>query len=306
MKKSAATPVAFAASVALVFFAWEFYASAADVAPLDPHQILQELEDIQTKQKTVSSTIQKRNMDLVFKAAGSKEAAMALYEEALMATQFQGVNRENTQFRDWKKAHEEQLKNSDFRESVRLHLFYLGLSLRKAADAKPEDLVPQVSDYLRILDASWEAVDVKESLLKSSVSDGIFSKWLGLGPELAKAENWEMNPGKSDAIAAKYLLPQWRKQKNPALLSYWDARLAREAAVSGNAKLDFQEKNFATVRRPELLWQRSQELVVLDQPNRAAQEMFSLIKNYPNHPKITEWIATLQKLLQPESAPKAE
>ncbi len=298
--------ISVATAVALIAFASAFHAHAEDVNPLDPRQILQELQDIQTKQKNVSSTIQKRNLDLVFKASGSKEAAVVLYEEALMATQFQGANRENSQFRDWKKKHEDQLKNSDFRESIRLHLFYLGLSLKKAAGAKPEELVPQVSDYLRTLDASWSAIDVKESLLKNSVSDGIFAKWLGLGPELAKAENWDMNPGKIDAISMKYLLPQWRKQKNPALLAYWDARIARESAVAGNAKLDFQEKNFATVRRPDLLWQRAQEYLVLDQPNRATQEMFALIKTYPTHPKVGEWIETLKKTLTSSTPDEAK
>ncbi|HEX8372619.1 MAG TPA: hypothetical protein VF585_07555 [Chthoniobacterales bacterium] len=272
-------------------------AIAEDVAPLDPAQILQELKDIEAKRNAVTTTRQRQNMDLIQKAAMSKEAAIALYEDAQMATQFQGANRENSQFREWKKKQEEQLKDSDFRESVRLHLFYLAMSMKRAGGAKPEEMVAQVLDYIKVLDNSKPAVDVKESLLKSSVSDGIFAKWLGIGPDLAKAENWEMNPGNSDAIAEKILLPEWRKQKSPALITYWDARIAREGTAAGSASLDFQEKNFASVKKPDLLWRRAQEFLVLDQPNRAAQEMFAIIKNFPTHPKTPEWIGVLQKQL---------
>ena len=285
---------AFAAISAVTSFAW-----SEDSPPLDPKVILQELQDIQVKQKNATSSRQKQNLDTVLRASASKEAAIAFYEDAQMATQFQGANRENSQFRDWKKKQEEQLKNPDFRESVRLHLFYLALSLKKAADAKPGELIPQVADYLKVLDASDDALYVRDSLLKNSVSDGVFAKWLGLGPDLGKAGDWEMNPGKSEAIASKYLLPEWRKMKNPALLSYWDARIAKESVNANSAKLDFQEKNFATVRKPDLLWRRAKELLVLDQPNRAAQEMFGLIKNYPNHPNVGEWIGELEKLLGP-------
>lgn len=285
---------AFAAIFALTSFAW-----SEDVPPLDPKAILQELQGIQAKQKNAASSRQKQNLDTILRASSSKDAAIAFYEDAQMATQFQGANRENSQFRDWKKKQEEQLKNPDFRESVRLHLFYLALSLKKAADAKPVELMPQVADYLNVLDASDDALSVRDSLLKNSVSDGIFAKWLGLGPDLGKAGDWEMNPGKSDAIASKYLLPEWRKVKNPALLSYWDARIAKESLAANSAKLDFQEKNFATVRKPDLLWRRAKELLMLDQPNRAAQEMFGLIKNYPNHPSVNEWIGELEKMLSP-------
>lgn len=283
---------------ALIFCASVSVVVSQDNNPLDPKQILQELQDIQTKQQILASSSQKRSIDLVFKASGNKDAAIAFYEEAQMVTQFQGANRENAQFRDWKKRQEDQLKNDDFCESVRLHLFYLGLTLKKAADTKPEELVPQVAEYLKVLDTSSGALEVKDSLLKNSVADGIFAKWLGLGPELGKAKDWEMNPEKADQIAAKFLLPIWRKQKSPALLAYWDGRIVKESAIVNTVKLDFQEKNFSTIRKPELLWLRSQEFIHLDQPNRAIQEMFGLIKNHPNHPNVMQWIEALQKMLQ--------
>jgi len=280
-------------------------AVAQDAAPIDPQTILRELQELQTKQQTSANTAQKRNLDIVLKGSVSKEAAIAFYEDAQMATQFQGANRENSQFRDWKERQADQLKNTDFRESVRLHLFYLGLSLKKAADAKPEELLPQVTDYLRVLDNAASAMEMKESLLKISVADGIFSKWLGLGPELSKAKDWEMSPGKADQIAAKFLLPLWRKGKSPALLGYWDGKIAKESMAAGTAKLDFEERNFASVRKPDLLWQRAQEYLVLEQPNRAISEMFALIKVYPNHPNVTQWIDTLRKTLSPAATPVA-
>jgi len=280
--------------------------AAQDLTPPDAPSLLAELAAIEAKSENTVSTRRKAALERINQAAGSREAALTLYLDAQMATQFQGANRENTQFRDWKKSEETMLKSADFAESVRLHLFYLGLTLRKAQAEKEEVLAPLVADYTRVLDKAEDALAEKGSLLKVSVTDSLFTRWLNLGPDLTNLGEWETNPGDADRIATRFLLPLWRKAKNPALLTWWDAKIASATAQAATSKLDFQESTFNKITRPSLLWQRAKELLALEQPNRAKSEMFGLIKNHPTHPNISEWIKTLRGLLAPATqAPAA-
>jgi hypothetical protein len=84
-------------------------------------------------------------------------------------------------------------------------------------------------------------------------------------------------------------------------------KLKREADKASLSKLAFEIEKFNTVRRPALLWNRSQEYVNLGLKNKAATEMFAIIKAYPTHPDADEWLDTLEGLLAPPpAAPPAE
>jgi hypothetical protein len=80
-------------------------------------------------------------------------------------------------------------------------------------------------------------------------------------------------------------------------------KLKREADKASQSKLAFEIEKFNTMRRPVLLWNRSQEYVNLGLKNRAATEMFALIKAHPTHPDADEWLNTLEELLAPAPAP---
>lgn len=272
-------------------------APIVDAPPPDTGTIIQALKDLQDKQEQTRQSQISRATDQIFAAAASPSAAMAFYEDAIMATQFQGVTRENGQFREWKKKEEPRLKNRDFAEAVRMHLFWLGVTMRRAGGTQVAQLMPQMAGYLKLLDAAEDPLNAQGSLLRVSVNDGIFAKWLRLEPWLRGVEKWEMNPGNADGIATKILLPEWREEKSPAVFDYWDARITREAGRAGESKLDFRANDFNEVRKPLLLWRRAQEYLHLGLKNRAINEMFAVIKAWPTHPNVGEWIGSLEKLL---------
>ncbi len=95
--------------------------------------------------------------------------------------------------------------------------------------------------------------------------------------------------------------------KDPHVVDYWDAKLRHESEGATRSKLTFEVDKFNTVRRPQLLWSRSQDLATIGHKNRAAAEMFTLIKTFPTHPDAPGWIDQLQTLLAPPApAPAAE
>lgn len=270
-----------------------------DVPPVDSAMILQALKILKVQQEVSEQAKLKRAIEQVFAASGTKETAIAFYEDAIMAMQFAGVTRENRQFRDWKEKEDERLSDPDFRESVRMHLFYLGVSLRRASGVKVADLLQQLTGYVNLLDDSETAVNAKGSLLKTPIGGGLFAKWLRLDPWLSGIDNWEMNPGNPDAIAARIILPELREQKSPALIGYWDGRIERDAAKAAGAKLDFQVNDFTQIKLPQLLWNRAKEWLVLEQRNRAITEMFGIVQKYSDHPDEAAWIGELEGLLAP-------
>ncbi|HEX8311866.1 MAG TPA: hypothetical protein VF614_11145, partial [Chthoniobacteraceae bacterium] len=95
------------------------------------------------------------------------------------------------------------------------------------------------------------------------------------------------------------ILPELRAAKDPRLLEYWDRELAREAAAAGASHLAFEIEKFNQQRKPEILWSRAQDMLLIGQKNRAIGEMFGLIKNYPGHPRAADWITKLEGLLKP-------
>jgi hypothetical protein len=68
------------------------------------------------------------------------------------------------------------------------------------------------------------------------------------------------------------------------------------------SKLAFEIEKFNTQRRPALLWSRAQDLLAIGQKNRAATEMFGIIRSSPTSPELPAWIAALESVLAPPPA----
>jgi len=111
-----------------------------------------------------------------------------------------------------------------------------------------------------------------------------------------------MVPGNIDGIYASVILPEYRATKDPRLLEYWDMVLKREGDRVQKNGLDVEQRDWANLKRPSILWTRSQDVLLLGQRNRAIGEMFNLIKAHPQHPEASNWINQLESMLIP-SAP---
>lgn len=120
----------------------------------------------------------------------------------------------------------------------------------------------------------------------------------------ANAKEWEMSPGNVDGIFEKIILPELRAQRDPRLLEYWDVKIKREGDAAAKTKLAFDAERFTQFRRPDLLWSRAEDELVLGQRNKAINDMFGLIKGHPAHPNASSWVSRLEVLLTPPpSAP---
>jgi hypothetical protein len=255
------------------------------------------------------------------------------------------MTKEGAQFRAWKDAEGEMLKERPVANAVHLHLTWLALTLQHTSGIPTKDLLPSVVNYTKelamdeaVIDALADNIKLEreaaaiappgggnrrnqpqprkatdaeikrahDSILKRGLGASPVVKWMNLNEAIA-TQKWENNPSDFDGIYEKIILPELRAQRDLRALEYWDIKLKKEADAATRSKLAYEVDKFNTQRRPALLWSRAQELSQLGQKNRAVGEMFTLIKTYPTHPDAGAWITTLeQTLMPPAPAPAAE
>lgn len=116
------------------------------------------------------------------------------------------------------------------------------------------------------------------------------------------AQGWEMVPGSVDGIFQKIILPELRAQRDPRLLEYWDMKIKRDGDMAAKSKLAFDAEKFAQQRRPELLFGRAEDEILLGRRNKGINDMFALLKTYPTHPNADGWISKVESLLTAPAA----
>lgn len=123
------------------------------------------------------------------------------------------------------------------------------------------------------------------------------------GGQAEIAAGWEQSPGNVEGMFQATILPEMRAQKDARLLEYWDLRIKKEADGALRSKLAFDADQFTQVKRPQLLWNRAQDVLALGQKNRAISEMFNIVKTFPTHPDADRWVASLEETLLPPAPP---
>ncbi|MGB8353522.1 MAG: hypothetical protein WCD79_06520 [Chthoniobacteraceae bacterium] len=296
-----------------------------DLPPVDVNGLINSLKAIQ-RQQSVQSKGDKLKLAQQFIAASRDiNSAIALYEDAIRATKFAGESRESTQFQDWKKDEADKLKSKPFRDGLCLHLLYLGLTMERSAGIEVKDLLADLISFTQqvmvvqdtpaapvfnpynkpVKKQGGEAGPEDNEWLKQSLASSIFVKWQLLGDYVTAVENWELVPGNVDGIYSKTILPEFRRTKDVRVVQYWDMRIARESSQATSSGKNFDADRFNQIAMPDLLWSRAQELLALDQKNRAILDMVKNIKSYPTHPNVPQWIAQLQQILQPPAVAPA-
>jgi predicted Zn-dependent protease len=280
---------------------------AQDAPPVNADELLQSLEKLRSTQESTLQTSFSRIIQTFRQGASSPTAAWELYQEAVKATRFTGLTRDNSQFRDWKKREEDKLDDPNFRKAIQVHLLYLAISLQHAGGAELKDTVAALAQYA----SSYPRIEMDSrnremaALLNEPITSGVFVRRNGLELYLTRLKDWEMVPSNVDGMFEKVVLPYWREQKDPKAVAYWEERINREAERVKGADLVFPREHFENVRRPVLLWNRAQEMVKVGMPNRAAVEMYNVLKNYPSHPNFSSWADELKNLLKPAPSENA-
>ena len=303
-----------------------------DAPPVDIAQLLQALRGIKEQQAIQAKAAKQKALQQVQSYAASPAAAASAWEEAVREAQFQGSPREGSQFKEWRDREGEALKEKEAAYAAQLHFRWMALTLQRSIGTPVKDLLPSVIAFTKEIAADQAAVDALEDsirhdkelsgtskrakehktndeavkrmhdqIIRAPVNGSVAAQVLKVG-ELMNVDKWEMNAGNVDGIYSQIILPELRASHDPRLLEYWDMRLKREAENATKSKLAFDAEKYNQVRRPDILWNRAQDVLLLGQRNRALGEMFNLVKTYPSHPHASAWIAAIEQVISPAAA----
>ena len=307
-----------------------------DLPPVDVGKMLKELHTLKDKQALDAKGSKQAAIQQLTTAAGSVPAGITFWESGVKATQMDGGGKENEQFRAWQNTEGELFKERQVQNAVHLHLEWLLITLQRSNGKEVKDLLPTIINYTKELIADQAEMEAfadaikkekegppgavkprggrnpqmqdaradeavkktHDSIMRTNLGNSMIVSWLKLDDAVA-IEKWEMVPGALDGIYNKIVQPELRAQRDNRVFDYWDMKLKKEADAASKTRLSFEIDKFNNQRRPELLWNRVQEYTYLGQKNRAATEMFNLIKQFPQHPNVTDWTAALEAVLAP-------
>ena len=298
---------------------------------MDIKDLAAALKQIKEKRDVSEKTKSARVLQDFRSAASSNAAAIAFYQQAVGATQYDGKTHDHVEFQNWMKDQSNNLKSDAMQNAARLHLSYLLLTIQRAGGMTTKQLEPALLAHIAALTAagagdnailarrdkaqalkdaavnrrSRDAVKTpdkeplfwEQDLINKGVDNSIFVQWYGISKMLSGLKEWESSPGNVDGIYQKTLVPYYRQNKDQRLIAYWDSKLQQEAQLASNSALSFKIDQFNTVRRPQLLWKRAQDMIAIGQRNRGLGEMIALVKSYPDHQDLPDWIATLEGIL---------
>jgi hypothetical protein len=329
-------------ATAAAMVAGSIFAQVPDAPPPDLRQLIEALKQLREQNESGTKSRRNSAYQQVAAAASSPERAVAYWKEAVRAVQFEGAEKEGAQLKDWREGDGEALSDRLCAGAVRLHLNWLAINLQHAAGAEMKVLLPKVLEHVAAVQADEAAAEhfaesldkakergvnspgakknvkedsvvkrVHDQIMKLSVASGPVARWLQLGEMFGDVKrkakesgqgSWELVAGNIDGIYGSVILPEYRATKDPRLLEYWDMVLKREADRVQKNGLDVEQRDWANLKRPAILWSRAQDVLLLGQRNRAVIDMFNLIKTYPQHPEAANWIGQLETMILPPAA----
>lgn len=298
-----------------------------DAPPLDVAALLKALHGIKDQQTQQAKAAKQKALQQIQTAGASPASAVASWEEAVRAAQFEGAAKEGSQFKEWREREGEALKEKEAANAALLHFKWMALTMQRSIGTPMKELLPQVIAFTKEVAADQAAIEtldenirkekemagsnkhgkdrktndeavkkMHDQIIRTPVNGSVAAQVLKI-VDLLTIEKWEMTAGNLDGIYTNIILPQLRAARDPRLLEFWDMKLKRESDNAARTKLAFEIDKFNQVRRPDLLWSRAQDILVLGQRNRALGEMFNLVKANPNHPHADEWVAAMEKIL---------
>lgn len=303
------------ASVLTVLLAGVVLAQKPAQPPIDKAAILKELDKLEQAHQEKATTEMKVMWDSLIKALTNKKNLLNLYEDAIYATRFEGMKKDNSEFKKWKNAQDDALKSEEFLTALELHANYLYLTYLRAQAEKEDKLTEALIQHVFKAWAFDNKHDthqkISSELLDRPINQGLLSKYFRLGPKLGgpqegeklkeQDKTWEWNPANTDGMLDKTILPFLRKNKNPALITLWDKRIANETARAKRIGLNNSANKVTQQVLPRLQWRRSVDLVLLGREAEGFTTMINMLRQNTSHPDFSKFVQELRALLTGEN-----
>ncbi len=254
-------------------------------------------------------------------AMTSDAEAMSLYLNCMEKVHYKDMQKDSSEFRDWKRKESEKLANPNLRLALRYQLRWLILTLQAASEH---------SDHSRLAADAQECVDSLfsdfakfapyEDILSQSVVSSVFAQAYDI--EIGKADKWPNSQLDLGALYEDMLLPLRRNPEHiQELRATWIKYILqegtklkytppkqREAKKAKGQRDDAKDNSyppgkspeyikFVTLTQPKLEWKMEEDLFHNGDENGAAIRMLAHLEKYVSHPSSHEWSEEYKTLL---------
>jgi hypothetical protein len=289
---------------------------AAPLTQADLEELRERLKNIEKTALTQQDRRFKTAMDDFREALRSDDAAVNLYLNCVEKVDFTEQQKKGQEFRNWKRDHEGQLKDGNFRQALRSQLLWLSLTARAAA--RPEEiekLAPEANDAIKAIFAQADRLVSQRDLLSRSVLESVFARAYKM--DELKIEGWPLSPLQVDAIYDQVIMPPLRQKKQvESLAASWDARILMETTKVAELAPDAREQNpisrrenlspsmvrFRAETLPALQWRKQVDLFQSGDQRGSALRMLTHISEHMNHGSASKWVEEFQKLIDAEQS----
>ena len=314
------------------------FAGWAEEAKLDRAKALEELKAIEQKNEKLTQDLLAKSARDLGEAGADKFKAVQVYLESYRNVEFGRAQDGDTKFQQWKMDNKEKIGSLDFTTAVQLHVQYLALVCRVALGEKE---APKAAEWVAYWEALFKSKDVPENPTEAVEPKGKGgrkqSQGMGIGRRqfrgggsddfdrpvmdsplvrdrqiqgfLVEVKEAEVASGSVDGVFNQVVRPHLREAKSRDLLRLWDQRIA---AMDGQAEKEVKTlglDDYKVLKRPELLWERADDLEQIGEQESGWAKKMELLRAYPYHPKVSEWIESMKQALGegspalPEKAP---
>lgn len=269
-----------------------------DVALPDLNTVISELENFRETQARNRERAMNETLATFRESARNRQAASRAFADAVRMVNFDGKPNAAARFQDWRRDKSDLLNSRNLQAAAQLHLQYLALTLGRIGTGDTPQTVSESIAYVRELGNAraefggdlGRPEEVRD-LLNKPLHEGVFVRSVGLGQLIQnQGKDWELNPGNINGILEKNVRRVLREQKDPRLLETWDLQIEIEGRIAGDASGNVEGSAFAETGRPQLQWNKANDLVAIGQSGRGLSAMLSLIRAHPSHANINQWV----------------
>jgi len=302
---------------------------------LDRAKALEELKAIEEKNEKLTQELLVKATRELNDAGAEKVKAVQVYLESYRNVEFGRAQDGDTKFQKWKVDNKDKISSLDFTTAVQLHVQYLALVCRQALGGKE---APKAVEWVAYWEDLFKSKEVPENPTEAVEPKGKGGRKQGLGANrkqgggggddfgrpvvdsplvhdrqiqgfLDEVKEAAVSSGSVAAVFNDVVRPHLREAKSRDLLRLWDQRIAAMDEQAAREVKTLGLDDYKVLKKPELLWDRADDQEKIGDQESAWARKMEILKSYPYHPKIGEWITEMKQALGegspalPEKAP---
>lgn len=198
---------------------------------LTPDQIQSLKARLKSLKENLDTHLTSRNVSAgqaFLNAANDPKAAVELYLNCVKMVDYDRAGRPESDFRAWRDAQADRIKDPEFIASLQLQLRYLALSCQAA---ESDDLSKVFGPLMSHVDSLSQLTEMPTGPITQSVASTVFAKAYYLEKLLGGNENWEPVPIDIAGIYSRTILPYLRAEDPSSLMNAWDKRIEQQTRL---------------------------------------------------------------------------